>query len=186
LRWGWNPKLSWKKVEGYDYARVVGYDVLIKDGVAVKDGDSYVACPEMKRLLTTKQWTTTSVTPEELKTCNRIFAATIATGFTRVEPFYAFLRAMYDGNSGGKNVSDEKVREHYLMMTGELPEHSSCKMGDVAFPEFDGTGSDEWKELARAACGDFSDYEWASACAQAAHDRHGADLAVGMPASWLA
>jgi hypothetical protein len=186
LRWGWNPKLSWKKTSGYDYARVVGYDVLIKDGVAVKDGESYVACPEMKRLLTTKQWTTTSVTPEELKTCNRIFAATMATSFTRVEPFYAFLRAMYDGNSGGKNVSDEKVREHYLMMTGELPEHSSCKMSDVTFPEFDGTGSDSWKELARVSCGDFSDYEWASACAQAAHDRHGADLAIGMPASWLA
>jgi hypothetical protein len=185
FRWGWKPKLSWKATTGYDYARVVGYDILIKDGVAVKDGDSYVCCPEMKRLLTTKQWTTSAVTPQELKTCNRIFAATLAVDFTRVEPFYAFLKAMYESNQGGKQVTDEKVREHYLMMTGELPEHNSKELSNIAFPEFDGTGSEEWKELARVSCGDFSALEWASACAQAPHDRHGADLAAFFPATWL-
>ncbi len=184
-RWGWKPKLSWKATQGYDYARVVGYDILIKDGIAVKDGDDYVCCPEMKRLLTTKQWTTSAVTPEELKTCNRVFAATLAEDFTRVEPFYAFLRAMYDSNQGGKQVADEKVREHYLMMTGELPEHKTFVMSNMKFPEFDGAGSEEWKELARVSCGDFSDLEWAAACAQPPHDRHGADLAAYFPASWL-
>ena len=184
-RWGWKPKLSWKATEGYDYARVVGYDILIRDGVAVKDGDSYVCCPEMKRLLTTKQWTTSTVTPEELKTCNRIFAATLATDFTKVEPFYAFLKAMYESNAGGKQVTDERVREHYLMMTGELPDHGSVKLSNIEFPDFDGTGSEEWKELARVSCGDFTDLEWATACAQPLHDRHGADVASHFPASWL-
>ncbi|APG78124.1 RNA-dependent RNA polymerase [Beihai weivirus-like virus 20] len=185
-RWGWKPKLSWKATSGYDYARVVGYDILIKDGVAVRDGDKLVACPEMRRLLNTKQWTTTNVTPEELKTCNRIFAATLAADFTRVEPMYSFLRSMYDSNPGGKTVTDEKVREHFLMMTGELPAHGSSLLSDIAFPEFDGAGNDvEWKALARVSCGDFTDLEWATACAQPLHDRHGADLATGMPASWV-
>lgn len=185
-RWGWKPKLSWKSTTGYDYARVVGYDVLLKDGVAVKDGNEYVCCPEMKRLLTTKQWTTSSVTPQELKTCNRIFAATLAADFTRVEPFYAFLKAMYDSNQGGKRVADEKVREHYLSVTGELPDYKTYVMTNIEFPEFDGTGSEEWKELARVSCGPFTDLEWARACAQPDHDRHGADLALSFPASWLA
>ena len=38
LRWGWKPKLSWKVEKGGNFARVVGYDILIRDGKAVYDG----------------------------------------------------------------------------------------------------------------------------------------------------
>merc|ERR1712066_577447 len=185
LRWGWKPKLDWKPAKGLSYARVVGYDILLRDSQAVFDGTRCVACPEIKRLLTTKQWSTPTITPQEMKTCNRIFAASLATEFNCVEPMHAFLRSMYLSNTGGCAVSDEKVREHYLMMMGELPTHGSAEMSKLALPEFEGGDTSAWKDLARVSAGDFSDVEWATACAQPFHDRHGADLAASWPRSWI-
>lgn len=185
LRWGWKPKLSWKKVEGYDYARFVGWDVLIKDGKAVRDGDVLVATPEMKRLLTTKQWSTSKLSPQEQITCNRIFATTLAYDFTRMEPIYAFLKALADANQGGAHVNDLKMREAYLNLTGDLPDQDSAVLTTLAFPGFVGAQSGEWMELARVTVGDFSDVEWATACAMPDIRVHGLDLATQFPRSWV-
>lgn len=184
LRWGWKAKLSWKSNVGYDYARVVGYDILLSDGKAAYDGPTLVAMPEMKRLLTTKQWSTTNCTPQERKTCNRIFAAGLAQGFTHCEPMWAFLKGVYTANRGGQVVSDELVREQYIMLNGDLPEFGSCTLTDLEFPDFEG-GSDLWKELARVSAGDFDDLEWATACAEPDASVHGADLALHFPRSWV-
>jgi len=183
-RWGWKPKLDWKSATGDAYARVVGYDILIRDNKAVFDGDDLVACPEIKRLLTTKQWTTTLATAEERKTCNRIFAATLATDFTHMEPMHAFLKSMYDNNAGTAAVTDEMVREQALAYYGYLPEAGVSTLSSMEFPPFEG-GSGAWKDLARVSAGDFTDLEWAVATAPHDQNVHGGDLATCYPRSWL-
>lgn len=186
FRWGWSPKLLWKKEQGEDYARVVGYDILLRDNQAVVEGDRVVACPEMKRLLNTKNWTTTSVTPEQRKTCCRIFASVLAQEFDRAEPFYAFCKGMYDANGGGTAVTDEMLREQYIQVYGELPEHGSAELQKIEFPEFVGAADDRnWRALARVSCGEFTDVEWATASAVPDMRVHGADLRTHYPRSWI-
>lgn len=184
-RWGWKPKLLWKSETGHDYARVVGYDILLHNNAAVYQGDELVACPEMKRLLNTKQWTTTAVTPEQRKTCTRIFAATLGREFARCEPFWAFCKGVYDANQGGAAVTDEMVREQFLALYGELPTHGSRTLNDMPFPDFEGVKPDEWQALARVTCGEFTDAEWAAASAVPDVNVHGLDLRTHYPASWI-
>lgn len=184
-RWGWKPKLLWKRETGEDYARVVGYDILLRDNRAVFDGDRVVACPEMSRLLNTKQWTTTAVTPEQRKTCVRIFAAALSHEYDRCEPFHAFCRALYDANQGGAVVSDELVRDQYLATFGELPGKGTQKMMEIEFADFVGSQGEDWKALARVTCGDFTDVEWAACCAAPDMVVHGADLRAHYPRSWV-
>jgi len=183
-RWGWKPKLDWKSVTGDAYARVVGYDILIRDNKAVFDGDTLVACPEIKRLFTTKQWSTSLVTAEQRKTCNRIFAATLAADFVHMEPLHAFLKSMYDNNAGTATVTDEMVREQALAYYGYLPEAGVSTLSTMEFPPFEG-GSEAWKDLARVSAGDFTDLEWAVATAPHDQNVHGKDLPTCYPRSWL-
>ena len=162
----------------------MGYDILIRDGKAVYDGDVLVTHTEIKRLLTNRQWTTSTVTPQQLRACSRIFAAVMAQDFVRNEPMYAFLQGMYDSSAGGARVTDEIVREHALAMTGELPEQGSSTMTSIEFPAFEG-GNEEWSNLARVSAGGFTDLEWATSCAVHDHNVHGAHLALHMPAKWV-
>ena len=184
IRWGWQPKLVWKPLVGDGYVRFVGYETLIIDSQIVFDGGEIVMTPEVKRFLNTKSWTTTDVTPQELKTCIRIYAATLAEGFKRVEPIHAFLRAIYDDNSGGVTVKAEKVREYILAKTGELPEAGATISSVVPFPDFEGGDPEKWKRLLRASAGHFCDREWAEMCHVGTINVHGADLAACVPAAW--
>lgn len=185
-RWGWKAKLIWKPLEGDGYVRFVGYEALISNGEVVYDGGQIVMIPEAKRFLKTKSWTTTDVTPQELKTCIRIFAASLAEGYKRVEPMHAFMRAMFDDNSGGVDVSAEKVRDYVLAVTGELPTAKMKVSRAVTMPEFECGNPDVWKRLMRESAGDFSDREWAEMCHIGTMRQHGADLATCVPASWRA
>jgi hypothetical protein len=185
-RWGWKAKLVWKPLVGDAYVRFVGYEALISDNKVVYDGAELVMTPETKRFLNTKAWTSTCVTPQELKTCIRIFAATLAEGFKRVEPMHAFLQAMFDDNSGGVDVAGEKVREYFLSAHGVLPDASTVMKANVRLPEFEGGDASKWKRLLRASAGDFSDAEWATMCHIGTMQQHGADLATSVPAAWRA
>jgi len=185
-RWGWKAKLIWKPLTGDGYVRFVGYEALIHNGEVVYDGGQIVMIPEAKRFLKTKSWTTTNVTPQELKTCIRIFAASLAEGYKRVEPMHAFMRAMFDDNSGGVDVSAEKVREYVLAITGDLPTAKMKISRAVKMPEFECGNPDVWKRLMRESAGDFSDREWAEMCHIGTMRQHGADLATCVPASWRA
>jgi hypothetical protein len=178
--------LVWKALKGDDYVRFVGYEALIHDSEVVYDGGMMVMAPETKRLLKTKNWTTTEVTPQELKTCIRIFAANLAWGFRRVEPMFAFLQAMFDDNGGGVDVGADKVREYVLATTGELPEAGMTVSRAVQMPQFECGDPDKWKRLMRACAGDFEDREWADMCHIGTMRVHGADLATCVPASWRA
>lgn len=182
-RWGWKAKLVWKPLEGDSYVRFVGCEALISDGEVVHDGGELVMTPEVKRFLTTKSWTTTDVTPQELKTCIQIYAATLAEGFKHVEPIHAFLKAIYDSNEGGITVKAEKVREYILAKTGELPS-AGATATSMPFPGFEGGDSDKWKRLLRHSAGDFNDREWAEMSHVGSVDVHGADLAICVPATW--
>lgn len=183
-RWGWEPKLVWKPMTGDTYMRFVGYEALIEDNHVVYDGGEMVMTPEVRRLVNTKSWSTTDVTPRELKTCIRIYASTLAEGFKRVEPMHSFLQAVYDDNKGGIDVKAEKVREYYLAMTGELPEAGTVMTRSVQMPEFEGADPDKWKRLLRVSAGDFTDREWADMCHIGTIRMHGADLRTCVPASW--
>jgi len=183
-RWGWRSKLVWKKVSGDDYVRFVGYEALISGNKLVYEGGTLVMVPEVRRALNTKSWTPTNVTPRELKTCIRIYAATLAEGFTHVEPMHAFLQAVYDDNRGGVSVSAEKVREYILAQRGELPEAGETALASVPMPGFEGTGCDVWKRLLRVCAGEFSDREWADMSHIGTVRVHGADLRTCVPASW--
>jgi hypothetical protein len=182
-RWGWKAKLVWKPLQGDGYMRFVGYEALISDGEVVYDGGEMVMTPEVTRFLNTKSWTTTDVTPQELKTCIQIYAATLADGFTRVEPIHAFLTAIYDSNKGGCTVKAEKVREYMLARTGELPD-AGVTVASVSLPGFVGGDSEKWKRLLRCSAGEFSDREWAEMSHVGSVDVHGADLALCVPAAW--
>jgi hypothetical protein len=185
-RWGWRSKLVWKALSGDDYARFVGYEALLCDGEVVYDGGEVVMTPETKRFLKTKSWTTTSVTPNELRTCTRLFAANLAEGFKHVEPMHAILRAIYDDNAGGIDIDAQKMREYYLAVHGELPDAGMKLAANVKMPEFEGGDPTKWKRLLRCTAGDFTDREWAEMCHVGTVDVHGADLATSVPASWRA
>lgn len=185
-RWGWKAKLVWKPLEGDSYVRFVGYEALIHNSRIEYDAGNVVMTPETKRLLTTKSWTATDVTPQELRTCIRIFVATLAEGFKRVEPMHAFLQAVYEDNGGGVDVSAEKVREYVLAMTGQLPDAGMKVSRAVTMPCFEGGEPEKWKRLLTASAGAFTDREWAEMCHIGTVNRHGADLATCVPASWRA
>jgi len=185
-RWGWKAKLVWKPLTGDGYVRFVGYEALLHDSVVVYDGGQIVMTPETTRFLRTKSWTTTDVTPQELKTCIRIFAATLADGFKHVEPMHAFLQAMYDDNSGGIDVSAEKVREYFLAVSGDLPTAGTVMSRAVPMPPFECGDPSKWKRLLRVSAGEFTDREWAEMCHVGTVRMHGADLATCVPASWRA
>jgi len=185
-RWGWKAKLVWKPLKGDAYMRFVGYEALLSDSEVVYDGGMMVMTPETARFLQTKSWTTSDVTPAELKTCIRIFAATLAEGFKRVEPMHAFLQAMYDDNAGGEDVSAEKVREYVLTVSGELPGAGTKVSRAVPMPGFEGGDPAKWKRLLRVSAGEFSDREWAEMCHIGTVRQHGANLASCVPAAWLA
>jgi len=183
-RWGWKAKLVWKPLTDDGYIRFVGYEALICDGELEYDGGEVVMTPEVARALNTKSWTTTDCTPQELKTCIRIYAAQLASGFKRVEPVHAFLNAVFDDNKGGVDVKAEKVREHILAMTGELPEAGASVSSHVQMPGFEGGDCEKWKRLLRVSAGQFSDREWAEMCHVGTVRMHGADLAVCVPLKW--
>jgi hypothetical protein len=185
-RWGWKAKLVWKPLDGDTYLRFVGYEVLLCDSEAVYDGGNIVMTPEVKRFIKTKSWTTTNVTPQELKTCIRVFAATLAEGFKSVEPMHAFMQAMYDDNAGGVDVSAEKVREYVLATSGHLPDADMKVARAVPMPGFECGDPAKWKRLMRVCAGDFTDREWADMCHIGTVRVHGADLATSVPASWRA
>ncbi|APG78087.1 RNA-dependent RNA polymerase [Beihai weivirus-like virus 17] len=185
-RWGWKAKLVWKPLEGDTYLRFVGYEVLLCDSDVVYDGGNIVMTPEVKRLIKTKSWSATDVTPQELKTCIRIFAATLAEGFKHVEPMHAFLQALYDDNAGGVDVCAEKVREYVLAVSGHLPDADMKVSRAVPMPGFECGDPSKWKRLLRVSAGDFTDREWADMCHIGTVRMHGADLATCVPASWRA
>jgi hypothetical protein len=126
------------------------------------------------------------VTPQELKTCIRVFAATLAEGFKSVEPMHAFMQAMYDDNAGGVDVSAEKVREYVLATSGHLPDADMKVARAVPMPGFECGDPAKWKRLMRVCAGDFTDREWADMCHIGTVRVHGADLATSVPASWRA
>jgi len=185
-RWGWRAKLVWKPLKGDTYVRFVGYEALISDCRVVYDGAEVVMTPETGRFLKTKADTTTTVTPQELKTCIRIFAANLAEGYKRVEPMHAFMQAMYDDNGGGVDVSGEAVREHYLATYGVLPDAGMKIAANVPMPAFEGGDVLKWKRLLRVAAGDFTEREWSTMCHIGSMQVHGADLATSVPATWRA
>jgi hypothetical protein len=186
VRWGWSPKLVWKATTGDDYARFVGYEALLCNGECVYDGAQVVMTPETKRFLKTKSWTTTQVTPGELRTCIRLFAAELGKGFSRVEPMHAFLSAMFNDNPGGCDIDAGVMKEYYLAVHGEVPEANTKLSARVEMPEFEGGDSSKWKRLLRCTAGDFTNAEWATMCHIGTVDVHGADLATSIPAKWLA
>jgi hypothetical protein len=183
-RWGWKAKLVWKPLEGDSYVRFVGFEALLCNSKIEYDGGEIVMTPETKRLLQTKSWTTTSVTPQELKTCIRIYAASLADGFKHVEPMHAFLRAVFEDNAGGVDVKAETVREYVLAVSGVLPEADMKISRNVELPGFEGADPVKWKRLLTVSAGEFNDREWATMCHIGSVNVHGADLAISVPASW--
>jgi hypothetical protein len=188
FRWGWSPKLTWKKEVGYDSVRFVGYDFLLHNNKAVDVGGELICCPEIARILNTKQWTTFVGTPDEKKMCLKVYALVMAQEFVNMAPMYYFFESLYEENKQAKAiVCDTRVRELSLLVNGVLPEYGSDDfvkgLNDGVFPEFQG-GNFEWMELARSSAGTFTEREWATACAAPPLDVHGLDLALHFPASW--
>lgn len=186
-RYGWSPKLSFKPLVGPSYLRFCGWDALIMDGVVQEDFDGVVMCPEISRLLKTKQWTCTAVSDGELRMCNRIYATVMAQGFARVAPMWWFCRNLFDANAGGatKLSSDDVIKEYHLGVFGELPGdgRGAARLASLPFPQLEGD-SKVWRLLAEVSAGPVTDVEWASMQTTMTFE-HGADLAVHFPASWL-
>jgi hypothetical protein len=189
FRWGWSPKLTWKNETGFDYVRFVGYDILLNDNEAVFSNNDLVSCPEILRILNTKQWSLTAVTPEEKKTCAKVYALAMAEEFCNVAPMYYFFKALYEHNVAATAiVRDEKVRELSLLISGVLPSYGDSQLVrtliNKPFPEFQG-GNQLWTTLCRVSAGQFDAREWATSCSEPNINVHGADLALHYPASWI-
>lgn len=185
---GWSPKLKFLSVTGSDFLRFVGWDVLVKDNFAVFQGKTAVCCPEIKRMLTTKQWTTTDVNAEQLRMCNRIYAATMAEGFSCIEPMWQFCRGLHDTNAGADvRLCFDQYREYYLTVFGELPgPHTAVKrLTDAQFPDLERSDSSgPWRQLAELSAGACTDREWSTMCAPLDTSQHGKDLACSFPPTW--
>lgn len=196
-RWGWVPKLSFKKTVGDDYARFVGYDFLIRDGKPVQDLDGeLVCCPEVSRILRDKAWTT-QIAPNSgvRKLCMQVYAKAYAEEFTHIPPMYNFMRAIFDDNQLSlaesltcrKKVTNAMLREVLLKTTGEMPDDGNKEALALVAGDFpsEGASSTQWRALCEVAAGACTDLEWATACAAPDLRVHGKDLAMHYPKSWL-
>ena len=188
-RWGWRSKIKICRKTGDDFVRFVGFDALTRDGDVVMQCRNPVMCCEIKRVLTTKMWTTTQIPPQDLAICQRAYAATMAEGMKNVEPMYAFFRAMFDDNARGpsraSNGSVAALRDLHFRVHGTAGTDAEVlAMGDIAFPETGVSGND-YRALAAVSAGPFTEAEWSSMSGLTTLEVHGQDLRALCPASWF-
>ena len=95
-RWGWKEKLKYVEGAGDAALTFVGYEILTTDGFPVIEDVSVVCFPELKRCLTTKQWTVQQGTPAEICQASHLFALMMTHGFHGLAPMHAFFAALAD------------------------------------------------------------------------------------------
>jgi hypothetical protein len=187
-RWGWKSKLRSPKTDGTpDYLRFVGYDALFKNRQVVFDGANCVCCPQIKRLLQEKSWSTIKVEGEDLKMCQRVYAVSMANAFEHVEPMHRFMQALFDDNQGaaGSDKCLPELRDRYVGLYGKMGTDAEVRALSVMdFPDFAGSNK-LWRALAQVSGGDYSEAEWACACSISTLAVHGNDAAAALPAAWL-
>jgi hypothetical protein len=186
-RWGWKPKLRVVPKTGDSYARFVGYDALFIDGALKLVGGYPILCPEVSRILKTKNWTTCTIPEEDLKATFHIYATFMANEFTLVQPMYNYFLAMRNDNPMSKigqvnGVLTDMYRKH----KGDL--HAESDAYEMTKLELDPLLGDcpYHKRLVMAANGACSDAEWASMTGITTLEMNGADLACFVPKAWIA
>jgi hypothetical protein len=188
----WCPKFKFVENEGTNFLRFVGWDMLVRDGQVVFEGTGQnaepVMFPEVKRLLTTKQWTTFQGTDEEMAECQRVYACVMAEAFKYCEPMHAFMSSMHRDSLERRRsvVDDTRMIDLHLLATGEMPNRECTGLSQVELPGGEGGARDHnWRELCRVTAGEFSAQEWAGMCGLTTLRLHGADLATIVPRSWV-
>jgi len=191
--WGWSSKLRFVKKTGDDFVSFVGFHALTHNGRVMLVGpeEHVVMCPEVKRVLKTKDWTTCSIPDADLKASLAIYAADMMTLFHHVEPMYRFFAAMLADNRpaagptikyGGK--ANDLIRGVYLRKHGDIGTAKQIEEMEVAVSEFL-DGGKVYRRLLDVCAGPSTEEEWACACGVTTLAMHGDDLAAFMPGSWL-
>lgn len=199
-RWGFRSKCDFKKTEGYDYYRFVGYDTLIKDNKPVTQGAGtnrrLVMQPDLKRILTTKAWTTQVGTPAQIRFATGVYATSYGSEFAHNDVAHAYFKAMWEASTlteSGKREVLKKTRDHdmtdlVLRFTGnmalsESQDHVKYWLKNSEFPNSTPSTKED-KILSTLAVGDFTDLEWATGSSSMGFQVHGKDLASNLPKTW--
>jgi hypothetical protein len=200
--YGWKAKLRWPK-NMTDYIRFVGYDVLLHDNLVVEMAkDDIVMFPEIKRALKTKCWSTcVTLTPDQTKTIDYIYACTMAAEYRHYPPMHNFYRCLANdntlssdrrtkslnsGNAEQQHFAWEEVFNRYVAVTGEkrdryttlrwLSDLECCSAVD---------GGDDFEALAYASAGRADNEEISNLMSITTVNRPGSDLADFLPRSWV-
>jgi len=178
---------------------------LLHNGAAQFDGENMdsplIGSPEVKRLLTTKQWSTVQETDAARYALSvRLYAATMARGFVRCLAMYNFLRVLYDDHnlapeSGlpwrtGKPPLDTELRKLYISRYGETPAAGTTRLWtefeSQGFPEFEGPANPKlWRRFLVTVAGPATPLELSGLEGLVTGKVHGKDVAVHLPRSWL-
>lgn len=186
-RWGWKPKLKYTKNDGDEHLRFVGYDILLVNGKAPMSEGEVICCPEIRRILTTKQWTTMFGTPEQIKGSMRLYAASMAEEFVDFGPMHAFFRAMHDDSAHCKDFDIRNFRNAYCTATGSMGDDKAVAdwLSKLSVPAFRGSNEELYERLAIVSAGPASPVELAEMSSLTTLQMHGSDLAAFVPKGWV-
>jgi hypothetical protein len=189
---GWRAKLR-VPTANKDFIRFVSYDAMLSCGRIIVENDVIVMCPEIKRNLKTKSWSTTDAPPAAFAGCVMIYAKVMASEFANLPPMYAFYESLYNDHKVNAVVSTHLVascREMMIKRLGYVPTAEEAEVVmrewiDGEFPSRTDNASLWYSRLARVSAGEYTTSEWTTMCSLTSLNMHGADLQRLLPASWL-
>jgi hypothetical protein len=167
---GWIPKIVRNDGPGYGVTTYVGYHRLTYDAKPVFDCNMVVMCPEIKRFIRDKAWSTAVLTDSERAMVESLNFHRLAEGYRNIDGMREFCNALAKGwqaRVDGRFVTlshgvRDAVRQMALADTGEMltnsqmSEYIAPRQGvpTPASPTY--TTNAPWNVLRRLAAGDIS------------------------------
>lgn len=185
-RWGWCPKLKYFPGVGQHKLTFVGYEILISNGAPVLVEDEVVCFPELKRLLTSKNWSVQIGTEEDRRAAFNVYAAMMAQEYRHLAPMHAFFKALHGDTVGAITDAVPKGvgRDLYLSRFGELGtiEEVTKFCRELEVPEC--VPDTHYEDLAKLT-GSWTAEQWALACSLTTLRMGGDDLRSLFIPSWV-
>ena len=129
-RWGWKEKLKYVEGTGDAALTFVAYEILATDGFPVIEDGNVVCLPELKRCLTTKQWTVQQGTPAEICQASHLYALMMTHEFHGLAPMRAFFAALAEDlrvpPGIEHKIDDDSLEKFSLYRHGEIIDFVTC------------------------------------------------------------
>jgi hypothetical protein len=185
-RWGWKPKLKYFPDVGPQLLTFVGYNLRVVDGRPVLEEDEVVCFPELRRALTTKQWTLQDGTSEDIGASINVYAKVMSEEFKGLQPMHALYTALAADTEhfSGPRLDAEMCREIALRFNGEIgrPADNVALATGLTCASFQRS---KGAELLASLVGTWTPVQWSLASGLTSLKMTGADLRSLFIPSWL-